>query len=64
MRRLTEERRLDVVRDVLDGLALLLDDDTGRIALRVGSTRAALREVLAVVPPDLAAKVAVRLEER
>lgn len=64
MRRLTEERRLDLVGDILDGLAALLDDDAGRIALRVGATRTGLREVLDAVPPDLAAPIAARLEER
>lgn len=64
MRRLTEARRLDLVKDVLDGLALLLEEDAGRIALRVGATRAGLRDLLAVVPPDLAEPFAAHLDER
>lgn len=64
MRKLTEDKRLDVVRDVLDGLAGLLDEDAGKVALRVAATRAGLREVLDVVPPDLARPIAERLGER
>ena len=64
MRRLTAERRLDVLRDVLEGLSQLLDEDAGKLALRVASTRVGLREVADVVPPDLARAITERLGER
>jgi hypothetical protein len=64
MRRLTAERRLDLVQDILDGRGAPLAAAAGRSALRVGATRAGLRDVLDVVPPDLAAAIAARLEER
>ncbi|MDB4945823.1 MAG: ATPase [Labilithrix sp.] len=63
MRKLTEERRLDVIRDVLDGLTRLLDEEAGKAALRVAATRAGLREILHVVPPDLARRLGERLVE-
>ncbi len=62
MRRLTEERRLDVLRDVLDGLGQLLGEEAGKLALRVASTRAGLREIAAVVPPDLALAITSHLD--
>jgi len=64
MRKLTEERRLDVLRDVLDGLVHLLDEDAGKLALRVSATRAGLRELADAVPPDLARALGERLAER
>ena len=64
MRRLTEDRRLDVLRDVLEGVGALLDEEPGRLALRGAAARAGLREVADVVPPDLARAIRERLEER
>jgi len=63
VRRLTETRRLDLVKALFDAIAEHVASDEGRAALGAGDRRARLREVLAAGPPDLARAAEERLAE-
>jgi MoxR-like ATPase len=51
--RLTKEKRLDVLKELLDGVAELLDTEPGRLALRAPGARVGIRDLALAAPPDL-----------
>jgi MoxR-like ATPase len=62
VKKLTAEKRLDVLKEMFDALADLLDTEPGRAAVRLPEARTALRELIAAAPPDLAKVVKGRLD--